>query len=112
VLLVPCPKIIRPPKPVKVRPGETATFFCLAWSFGGLVYEWERNDKEQISSDAMVSFNKWSSSDGTSFNNVFELHLPNVQQSFEANYCCTALNECGQNRSSCAWLEVNGKFWH
>ena len=104
--------MIRPPKPVNVRPGKTAVFYCLAWSFGGLVYDWQRNYKA-LPSNVVKSFKKWTSPDDTSFSTMlYELHIPNVQEFYEDNYCCIALNECGKKISSCAWLEVNSKAYN
>jgi len=104
--------MIRPPKPVNVRPGDTATFYCLAWSFGGLVYDWQGNYKT-LPSNAIKSFKKWTSSVDRSFSTMlYELRIPNVKELHEDNFCCIALNECGKKISSCAWLEVNSKAYN
>ena len=98
--------MIRSPKPVKVRPGKTATFHCLAWSFGGLVYEWNRNFKA-LPSNAIASFKILNDPNVRTM--LYELRLPNAQESYEDDYCCIALNECGKKISSCARLEVDSK---
>ena len=106
---VPCPRMINPPTLATVRPGGTAAFKCLAWSFGGLVYEWKRNTSK-LKSDALTFFEKWSSPDDASFTSMsYELRLPDTREKHEDYYCCVATNACG-NTTSCAWLEVNSKY--
>jgi len=97
--------------PVIVRPERTAIFNCMAWSFGGLVYEWTRNhNKSILPPNALTSFEKWSSLDDPSFIAMsHELRIPEVNTSHEDYYCCVATNACGDN-IRCAWLEVDSKF--
>ena len=64
--LVPCPEIIQPPQPVIVRPGKVATFPCLAWSYGCLVYRWSKDNYTSLPSNGMVSFKDSIFSMGTS----------------------------------------------
>ena len=97
--IVPCPEIITSPEPVIVRPDATVTFSCLAWSYGGLSYEWNRNDSSTLPSSSTISCNAA----------LYELSISNVQVMDEGPYCCTASNECG-NITTCAWLEVDGKY--
>jgi len=109
---VPCPRMVSPPMPVVVRPERTAIFNCLAWSFGGLVYEWTRNHTSMLPLNVHISFKKWSSPDDSSFSSMsYELRIPEVNTSHEDYYCCVATNACGDN-IRCAWLEVDSKFTH
>jgi len=110
-LTVPCPRIVRPPMSNVVRPGRTAIFNCLAWSFGGLVYEWKRNYTLTIPANAITSFKKWSSPDDSFSSMSYKLKIPEVNTSYEDYYCCVATNACGNN-IRCAWLEVDSKFTH
>ena len=108
-ITVPCPKMIRTPEDIVVRPGKAAIFNCLAWSFGGLVYEWQ---KSKLPPNKITSFNIWSSPNDPSFMAMsYELTLPDVKMSYEGYYCCVASNACG-NTTRCAWLEVDSKFVH
>ncbi|XP_065905710.1 cell adhesion molecule DSCAM-like [Dysidea avara] len=101
-----CAEIIRPPVFNEVLPGGTATFPCLAWSYSGLVYDWQKNDTLQLPSNTEQSFKRWSSSEDIGYTTyVYQLTVSNVQLSNEGSYCCLAINECGVTRS-CAWLEV------
>jgi len=107
---VPCPRMVSPPMSVVVRPGQTAIFSCLAWSFGGLVYEWTRNHTSMLPSNVHISFKQWSSPDDNSFSSMsYQLKVPEVNTSYEDYYCCVATNACGNN-IRCAWLEVDSKF--
>ena len=109
---VPCPRMIRSPMPVSVSPGRTAIFNCLAWSYGGLVYDWKRNYTSVIPTNAVTSFKKWSSPDDSSFSSMsYQLKIPAVNTSHEDYYCCVATNPCG-SIIRCAWLEVDSKFVH
>ena len=92
--------MIIPPEPIVVRPDTIVTFLCLAWSYGGLEYEWKRNDNSVLPST--------SSHSGHS-NTMYELRILNVQVMDEGLYCCVVSNECGSN-TKCAWLEVDSKF--
>ena len=89
--------MIKPPKPVEVHPNTTVTFSCLAWSYGGLKYEWNRNDSSVLpSSSTILGCNT-------------DLAISNVQVMDEGLYCCIVSNECG-NITKCAWLEVDSKL--
>jgi len=108
--VVRCAEIIRPPVFNEVLPGETAIFQCLAWSYSGLVYDWQKNDTLQLPLNAIQSFKRWSSSKDIGYTTyVYQLTVSNVQPSNEGSYCCLAINECGVTRS-CAWLEVKSKL--
>ena len=109
--VVRCAEIIRPPVFNEVLPGGTATFPCLAWSYSGLVYDWQKNDTLQLPSNTEQSFKRWSSSEDIGYTTyVYQLTVSNVQLSNEGSYCCLAINECGVTRS-CAWLEVKSKLY-
>jgi len=98
--------------PVVVRPGRTATFNCLAWSLGGLMYKWTRNHTSVLPPNVLTSFEKWSSPDDSTFITMsHQLKIPEVNISHEDYYCCVATNACGNN-IKCAWLEVDSKFTH
>ena len=101
------------PEPVIVRPNVTVIFSCLAWSFGTLVYRWNRNDSSTLPSNSSVLFqDKSLPADTNCLTNMYELRIINVQVIDEALYCCEASNECGTVKE-CAWLEVNSCkfFW-
>ena len=101
--------MINPPTLATVRPGDTAIFKCLAWSFSGLVYEWRRSNTSKLPSDALTYFEKWSSPDDSSFTSMsFDLVLPNMGENHEDYYCCIATNPCGDTKN-CAWLNVDSK---
>ena len=109
--IVPCPQIFVPPQSVIVRPNVTVTFSCLAWSFGGLVYRWNRNGSSTLPSKSSIFFqNKPLPADTNYFTNMYELRIFNVQVIDEGLYCCEASNECGTNKE-CAWLEVDSKLY-
>ena len=97
---MPCPEIILPPEPTVVRSDAMVTFACLAWSYGELEYEWNKNDSSTLPSRSIYS--------GRS-NTVYELTLSNVQVIDEGWYCCVVSNDCG-NVTTCAWLEVDSKL--
>ena len=104
--------MIKTPETAVVRPGKTATFNCLGWSFGGLVYEWQKSHTIKLPPNTTTSFNTWSSPTDPSFMAMsYELRLPDVKMSYEGYYCCVASNACG-NTTRCAWLEVDSKFVH
>ena len=88
------------PEPVIVRPDATVTFSCLAWSYGRLTYEWNKNNSSILPSGSLYS--------GRS-NTVYELSISNVQVTEEGWYCCVVANECG-SITECAWLEVDSKL--
>ena len=98
------------PEPVIVRPNATVTFSCLAWSYGGLVYKWNRNSSSTLPSNTNVFFqDKSLPADPNFFTTVYELKILNTQIIDEGLYCCEASNECGSNKA-CAWLEVDSKL--
>ena len=102
--------MIIPPEPVIVRPNVTVTFSCLAWSFGTLVYRWNRNDSSILPSNSSVFCqDKSLPADTNYFTNMYELRIINVQVIDEGLYCCEASNEYGIVKE-CAWLEVDSKF--
>ena len=102
--------MIVPPELVIARPNVTVKFSCLAWSFGGLVYRWNRNDSSTLPSSSSVLFqDKSFPADTSCFTNMYELRIIHVQVIDEGLYCCEASNECGTNKE-CAWLEVDSKF--
>lgn len=74
------------PKLVVVRPDALVTFLCLAWSYGGLLYKWERND-----SSILPSNSTYSGRDDT----IHSLSILNAQVMDEGYYCCVPSNECG-----------------
>ena len=107
--LVPCPEIIQPPQPVIVRPGNMVTFSCLAWSYGGLVYRWSKNNIT-LPSNISVSFQDGIFPRDTSCTTtMYQFEIPNVQTLDEGLYCCIASNECG-NTIECVQLEVDSKL--
>ena len=93
--------MIIPPKPVLVRPDAMVTLLCLAWSYGGLLYSWERNNTSILPSDST-----YSGRDDT----IHSLSVSNVQVMDEGYYCCVASNECGDIKR-CAWLEVDSELY-
>ena len=103
--------MIIPPEPVTVRPDTTVTFSCLAWSYGGLVYRWDKNDSLTLPSNSSVFFqDKSFPADSSCFTTVYELEIVNTQVIDEGWYCCEASNDCGTNKE-CAWLEVDSKLY-
>ena len=102
--------MIIPPQPISVRPNTTVTFSCLAWSFGGLVYKWTRNDSSTLPSDSTIFFKeKQLPADTNYLTTIYKLRILNVNEMDEGLYCCEASNECGSNKE-CAWLEVDSKL--
>ena len=102
--------MIIPPKPITVRPNATVIFSCLAWSFGGLTYQWTKNDSSTLPSDSSVFFkNKQFPADANYSTTVYELEIFNVNEVDEGLYCCEASNECGITKK-CACLEVDSKL--
>ena len=110
LFIVPCPQMIIPPESITVRPDTTVTFSCLAWSYGGLVYKWDKNDSLTLPSNSSVFFqDKSFPADTSCFTTVYELKIVNTQVIDEGWYCCVASNDCGNNKK-CAWLEVDSKL--
>ena len=107
---VPCPEMILHPMPTKVRPDTTVTFSCVAWSYGGLMYEWNKNDSLILPQNSAISYeNKPLKTNDAINTTVYELTLFNVQETNEGHYCCIASNGCGST-TKCAWLEVDSKL--
>ena len=107
--LVPRPEIVRPPRSVNLRLGKSAFFECLAWSYSGLVYDWYRRDASNITTNAVISYNRWSE-DGC-ISTIYTLNISNVLISDEGWYCCVATNNHG-SVEECAWLKVNSELCH
>ena len=107
---MPCPEITLHPIPIKVRPDTTVTFSCVAWSYGGLVYEWQKNDSLTLPNNSAVSYkSKQLAINGGINTTVYEITVFNVQETNEGHYCCIASNGCGST-TECAWLEVDSKL--
>ena len=110
--IVSCPEMIIPPESVTVRPNATVTFSCLASSYGGLVYKWNKNDSVTLPSNSSVFFQyKSFPADTSYFTTVYELKILNTQVIDEGWYCCEVSNECG-NKKECSWLEVDSKLFY
>ena len=103
-ITVPCPEMIRPPENIRVLPGQTADFYCLALSYSGLLYRWRRYDKHFITNTTTA---RWLFL--RHYTAVQHLFIANVQLSDEGRYCCEAINECGLTKG-CAWLNVLSKY--
>ena len=101
--------MIVPPEPVIVRPNATVTFSCLAWSYGGLVYGWNRDGRSTLPNNSIFFQDKSFPADKNCLTTMYELRVLNVQVIDEGLYCCEASNECGSN-TKCAWLEVDSKL--
>ena len=107
---VPCPEIVLHPVPIKVHPDLPATFSCVAWSYGGLIYEWQKNDSLILPNNSVVTYEKRPLEMNTDINTtVYEITIFNVQETDEGYYCCIASNDCGST-TECAWLEVDSKL--
>jgi len=105
-IVVPCPEIIEPPVNNTVIHGQTAIFYCLAFSFGFLTYDWKKLNGNSIDPSTVKTYIHKDVLKGTTA--VRSLEIPNVQLSDEGKYCCVATNECG-SITKCAWLNVIGK---
>ena len=106
---VPCPEMIRAPRNITVLPGKTANFYCLALSFGGLLYRWKKMDNTSLPESAVKAYIRWQFSYYHGhIASVNHLAIMDITQSDEGWYCCVATNECGHVKQ-CAWLEVNSK---
>ena len=98
------------PIPTKVRPDTTVMLSCVAWSYGGLTYEWNKNDSLTLPNNSAVSYESKPLKTNNAINTtVYELTLFNVQETNEGHYCCIASNGCGST-TECAWLEVDSKL--
>lgn len=91
--------MIIPPEPVAVRPNATVTFSCLAWSYGRLVYEWNKSNSSTLPYNSMIGCSS----------TLSEFSILTVQVMDEGYYCCGAFNERGVI-TKCAWLEVDSKI--
>ena len=105
---MPHPEIVRLPHFISIRPGKSAFFECLAWSYSGLVYDWYKRGPSNITTNAVISYNRWSQ-DGSCISTIYTLAISNVQPSDEGWYCCVATNDYG-SVEECAWLEVNSEL--
>jgi len=109
LILVPRPEILRPPYSVNLRPGTSTVFECLAWSYGGVAYDWYKRNTVNLTTNAVISCNRWSSpEDGSCVSTIYTLSIPKVQPSDEGWYCCVASNDYG-GVEECAYLEVNSE---
>ena len=104
---MPSPEIVRPPQSFNLRPGKSVSFECLAWSYSGLAYDWYKGNTSNITTRAVISYNRWSD-DGSCISTVYTLNISNVQPSDEGWYCCVATNDYG-SVEECAYLEVNSE---
>ena len=103
--------MIRIPRNITVLPGKTANFYCLALSFGGLVYAWKRIDNDKLPESAIKGYVRWPFSYYHGhIALVNHLAIMDIKQTDEGWYCCVATNECGHAKR-CAWLEVNSKIF-
>lgn len=88
-----------------MRLGGTANFYCLALSYGSLVYNWEKNSGRLPSTATKSCVTRYFIGKNTTFSNLV---ISNIQLSHEGKYCCAAQNEYGSN-TKCAWLNVDSK---
>ena len=104
--------MIRVPRNVTALPGKIANFYCLALSFGGLIYDWIRTNNASLPQSVIRAYDKWPfSSFPGQIAAVHHLAIMNITPSDEGWYCCVATNECGYAKR-CAWLEVNSKSFY
>ena len=97
------------PEPIKVRPGTTVTFSCVAWSYGGLLYEWNKNNSLTLPYNSTVSYEERPLPINAINTTMYDITIFNTQETDEGHYCCIASNECGST-TKCAWLEVDSKL--
>ena len=108
--LVNYPEIVRLPENTTVLPGSTASFYCLASSQSGLIYDWKVLNKPSLPPSASISYEKWQfSSLGGQITMINHLAISSVQPSDEGWYCCLATNERG-TVEECGWLEIDSKW--
>jgi len=105
-VIVPCPEIIEPPKNNSVLLEQTAKFYCLAFSFGSLTYDWRKLNGNSVDHSTVKSYVHKKVIRGATA--VRSLEIPNIELSDKGEYCCVATNECG-SVTKCAWLNVIGK---
>ena len=86
--------------------GQTASYYCLALSFGLLSYDWKRQNGN-ISLNKVQTYIHKGILSGVTI--VPSLEIPSVSPSDEGEYCCEAINECGRV-TECAWLTVISKL--
>ena len=103
-----CPEFIEAPENVTVLPDETVNFYCLAFSHGGLLYDWKVK-KGSIPLTAIESYDPWQYSTLGQTTTINNLTMMNTKESDEGWYCCMVTNECGSVQE-CAWLEVDSKL--
>ena len=101
--------MIKAPQNVTALPGETASFTCLALSFGVLMYEWKRYDGNNLPQNAIKSYVHNAFPNLHNKTITFSLTIFNVIPSDEGSYCCIAINERGSTME-CAWLESFSKL--
>ena len=102
-IVVPCPVLLIPPENTTALIGEDAHFSCLAFSFGGLRYDWKRKDGTQVT----MTTQRNPSQDGSYL--IENMAIKNVNNTNEGWYCCVTTNECSNEKMHCAWLEVKGQ---
>ena len=101
--------MILKPEPIKVRPDTAVTFSCVAWSYGGLLYEWSKNGSLTLPSNSTVFYEDKLLPLNSINTTMYEITIYNVQETDEGHYCCMASNDCGST-TKCAWLEVDSKL--
>ena len=97
------------PEPIKVRPAATVSFSCVAWSYGGLLYKWNKNNSAALPYNSTVSYEDRPLPVNAINTTTFEITVFDVQEADEGHYCCIASNDCGST-TKCAWLEVDSKY--
>jgi len=103
--VVPCPEIINPPVHTVVKPGETTTMNCFAYSSAAFQYKWKRHQQQDLPSEATASVKV--NHETTVVHS--ELTIRKTRPSDEGWYCCVATNECGYVEE-CTWLEIDSEL--
>ena len=101
--------MILKPEPIKVRPDTTVTFSCVAWSYGGLMYEWSKNDSLTLPFNSTVFYEDKPLPANAINTTMYGITIFNIQETDEGHYCCVASNGCGST-TKCTWLEVDSKL--